>query len=116
MKFKTISRLLAAGSALAALLTAPVPALAQDANAEARLRRIEQEVRALQRQVFPGQRGYAGGKWMGFEGDVPELRNPAERHGIEWLGAIYEVHGPFKVRVTVNRLNASVVGESAAGR
>lgn len=57
MKFKTISRLLAAGSALAALLTAPVPALAQDANAEARLRRIEQEVRALQRQVFPGGDG-----------------------------------------------------------
>ena len=71
---------------------------------------------ARQQQVFPGQRGYAGGKWMGFEGDVPELRNPAERHGIEWLGAIYEVHGPFKVRMTVNRLNATIVGESPAGR
>lgn len=68
---------------------------------------------ARQRRIFPGQRGYAGGKWYGFEGDVPEFRDPDERHGIEWLGAIYEVHGPFKVRVTVNRLDAQIVGDSA---
>ncbi|WP_374408902.1 tol-pal system YbgF family protein [Pelagerythrobacter sp.] len=33
------------------------PALAQDGNAEARLRKIEAEVRALQRSVFPGSNG-----------------------------------------------------------
>jgi TolA-binding protein len=45
---------LAAG-ALASL--APLPAMAQDSAAEARLRKIEAEVRALQRKVFPGGDG-----------------------------------------------------------
>ena len=40
----------------AAVITAPVPAMAQD-NAEARLRRAEAEIRALQRAVFPGGDG-----------------------------------------------------------
>lgn len=38
----------------ALLVTAPVPALAQDNVSEARLRKIEAEIRALQRNVFPG--------------------------------------------------------------
>lgn len=41
--------------ALALVLAGPaIPVLAQDTMAEARLRRIEAEVRALQRSVFPG--------------------------------------------------------------
>ncbi|MEL7445744.1 MAG: tetratricopeptide repeat protein [Pseudomonadota bacterium] len=47
-------RFAAAGIAAAVLATAPVPVLAQDDNSEARLRKVEAEVRALQRQVFPG--------------------------------------------------------------
>lgn len=43
-------------AALAMGLTA-LPAAAQDASAEARLRKVEAEVRALQRQVFPGGDG-----------------------------------------------------------
>lgn len=40
---------------VAAVITAaPVPAFAQDSADEARLRKIEAEVRALQRKVFPG--------------------------------------------------------------
>ncbi|MBI1404471.1 MAG: tetratricopeptide repeat protein [Porphyrobacter sp.] len=46
--------MLAAGAALAVL---PVPASAQDQADEARLRKIEAEVRALQRKVFPGGDG-----------------------------------------------------------
>jgi TolA-binding protein len=42
--------------AAAMLVTTPVPAAAQD-NAEARLRRAEAEIRALQRAVFPGGDG-----------------------------------------------------------
>lgn len=38
----------------ALLVTAPSPALAQDNLSEARLRKIEAEIRALQRNVFPG--------------------------------------------------------------
>ena len=37
--------------------TSPVPALAQDQSSEARLRKIEAEIRALQRSVFPGGDG-----------------------------------------------------------
>jgi TolA-binding protein len=44
------------GAALALLAIAP-PALAQDGNDEARVRKLEAEVRALQRRVFPGGDG-----------------------------------------------------------
>ncbi|RXZ64144.1 tetratricopeptide repeat protein [Pelagerythrobacter rhizovicinus] len=43
--------------AIASIGTLPVPALAQDGNSEARLRKLEAEVRALQRTVFPGPNG-----------------------------------------------------------
>ncbi|MEO0464667.1 MAG: tetratricopeptide repeat protein [Pseudomonadota bacterium] len=41
----------------ACVLTMPVPASAQDDNSAARMRKIEAEIRALQRQVFPGGDG-----------------------------------------------------------
>ncbi|QIG54660.1 hypothetical protein G6N82_11310 [Altererythrobacter sp. BO-6] len=44
----------AAGLALSVAVTAPVPALSQDEVSEARVRKIESEIRALQRKVFPG--------------------------------------------------------------
>lgn len=50
--------LLATGSASLVALAAPTPAAAQDsAAAEARLKKIEAELRALQRKVFPGGDG-----------------------------------------------------------
>ena len=45
------------GAAAASLVALSVPVAAQDASPEARLRRIEAEVRALQRKVFPGGDG-----------------------------------------------------------
>lgn len=54
---------------------------------------------------FPGQRGYWGSRWVGFEGDASEFRNPAERHGLEWLGLIFENHGPFRLQIKAARLN-----------
>jgi TolA-binding protein len=48
------ARVLLAAAAIAAV---PAPAFAQDTGAEARLRKIEAEVRALQRKVFPGGDG-----------------------------------------------------------
>ncbi|MBX7496869.1 hypothetical protein K3172_13485 [Qipengyuania sp. 6B39] len=45
------------GAALFALLAIATPALPQDGGDEARLRRLEAEVRALQRKVFPGGDG-----------------------------------------------------------
>lgn len=52
----SLSAVLSALAATAVALTAPVPAMAQD-NAEARLRKAEAEIRALQRAVFPGGDG-----------------------------------------------------------
>lgn len=50
--------LMAAGSASLVTFAAPAPAAAQDnAAAEVRLRKIEAELRALQRKVFPGGDG-----------------------------------------------------------
>ncbi len=54
---KTTLKLVSIGLAGAVMVTSPVPSLAQDGNAEARLRKIESEIRALQRTVFPGGDG-----------------------------------------------------------
>ncbi|MEL6528342.1 MAG: tetratricopeptide repeat protein [Pseudomonadota bacterium] len=54
---KTATRLIAVTLGAATLATSPVPALAQDEGSEARLRKIEAEIRALQRNVFPGGDG-----------------------------------------------------------
>ncbi|MBU0669440.1 MAG: hypothetical protein KKG32_05145, partial [Alphaproteobacteria bacterium] len=50
-------RFVGLGGAALALLALPAPALAQDSNDETRLRKLESEVRALQRRVFPGGDG-----------------------------------------------------------
>ncbi len=57
MKFGSIARNLSFFGAGFALLATATPALPQDGNDEARLRRLEAEVRALQRKVFPGGDG-----------------------------------------------------------
>lgn len=69
----TIALRLAGALALgAAIAAAPVPAMAQDSGDEARLRKIEAEVRALQRKVFPG------GDARFFEPQIgPETATPA---------------------------------------
>jgi TolA-binding protein len=51
------SRLVGVVLAAAVIITAPTPAYAQDSAAEARIRKIEAEIRALQRKVFPGGDG-----------------------------------------------------------
>ena len=48
---------LAAGAVLLSLVVAPTPAFAQDRDTELRIRKLEAEVRALQRRVFPGGDG-----------------------------------------------------------
>lgn len=57
MKIATTSRALWTGLALAAVAATPLPALAQSSGDEARMRKLESEVRALQRKVFPGGDG-----------------------------------------------------------
>ncbi|WP_298301394.1 tetratricopeptide repeat protein [uncultured Erythrobacter sp.] len=54
--FKKATPALGALTAAAVVATTPVPAMAQD-DTEARLRRAEAEIRALQRTVFPGGDG-----------------------------------------------------------
>ncbi|QUL36692.1 tol-pal system YbgF family protein [Erythrobacter sp. JK5] len=57
-RYTTLSvRLIAGALAVSTLATSPIPALAQDQTSEARLRKIEAEIRALQRNVFPGGDG-----------------------------------------------------------
>ena len=54
MKLPQLKNLAGLALAGAVIATTPVPALAQDDVSEARVRKIEVEIRALQRQVFPG--------------------------------------------------------------
>lgn len=51
------ARWLATAAAAAILVGGATPAFAQDANTSARLNKVEGEVRALQRKVFPGSDG-----------------------------------------------------------
>lgn len=51
------SRAILGALAIVSVGAASAPALAQDGNAESRLRKLEAEVRALQRTVFPGPNG-----------------------------------------------------------
>nr|WP_247715094.1 hypothetical protein [Qipengyuania mesophila] len=57
MMFGSFARNLSLMGAGVALLAGATPALPQDGNDEARLRRLEAEVHALQRKVFPGGDG-----------------------------------------------------------
>ncbi|KWV90995.1 tol-pal system YbgF family protein [Erythrobacter sp. YT30] len=56
MSPRQLAHTIGAGCAALAVLALPVPSVAQD-NSEARLRKIEAEIRALQRNVFPGGDG-----------------------------------------------------------
>jgi hypothetical protein len=60
---------------------------------------------SLAAKAFPGQRGFWVDKWVGFEGDVPEFRDPDEEHGIEWAFFIFESHGPIKTVAEIRRLD-----------
>ena len=53
----TVHRAVAVPLGLLAMATAAWPASAQDASTDARLRKAETEIRALQRKVFPGSDG-----------------------------------------------------------
>ena len=57
---------------------------------------------ARQHECFPGQKCQAGDGWVGFEGDDPASADPHERHGIEWIGVLFESHRPFRVQATVH--------------
>lgn len=54
MKLPQVKKLAGLALAGAVVATTPLPALAQDDVSEARVRKIEAEIRALQRKVFPG--------------------------------------------------------------
>ena len=75
----TITRAAAALAVAATVATSPVPAMAQDNVAEARLRKIEAEIRALQRNVFPGGDGrFFEPQISSSEGTPqPQASNPA---------------------------------------
>jgi TolA-binding protein len=53
----TVNRAIVAPLAILAMAAAAWPAAAQDASTEARLKKAETEIRALQRKVFPGSDG-----------------------------------------------------------
>jgi hypothetical protein len=63
---------------------------------------------ALRAKFFPGQRGYWVKEWVGFEGDIANLRNEAEPHGIEWGFLIFENHGPFRVEIELRRFEIAL--------
>lgn len=77
---------LAAGLLGVALVATSFPAVAQD-NADARLRKVEAEVRALQRRVFPG----GDGRFFEPEITAPTPAAPAQNAGTPGAGALTDV-------------------------
>lgn len=69
------ARWLTSAAAAAMLVAGAAPAFAQDANTSARLNKVESEVRAIQRKVFPG----ADGKF--FEPQINAAPTPAPSIG-----------------------------------
>jgi TolA-binding protein len=69
----TLARWLTTAAALSILVGSAAPAMAQDANTSARLNKVESEVRAIQRKVFPG----ADGKYFEAEIKAPTAAAPA---------------------------------------
>ncbi|MEE4454155.1 hypothetical protein [Novosphingobium resinovorum] len=70
------TRWLATSAAVSLVLVGTVPAFAQDANTGARLNKVEAEVRALQRKVFPG----GDGKF--FEPQINAAPTPTPTPGV----------------------------------
>lgn len=68
------ARLMATAAAVSMLVAGAVPAMAQD-GVDSRLKKVEAEVRALQRKVFPG----ADGKF--FEPEIAPVSTPAGTTG-----------------------------------
>lgn len=60
---------------------------------------------ARRTEFFPGQRGYWGHQWVGFEGDAEEYQNPDVVHDIRWIGLIFEASGAMRVEVDIHELD-----------
>ena len=60
---------------------------------------------SMKLKTFPGQKGYWGSRWVGFQGDVDDFNDENEQHGLEWLGLIFENHGPFRIDMTTSKFN-----------
>ena len=64
---------------------------------------------ARRHECFPGQKHEIGTAWAGFSGGDPDRANPFEQHGVEWVGLLFENHGPFRIKVTLHELNVREV-------
>lgn len=73
------------GAMAMALAGAAVPALAQDNTADARLRKLEAEIRALQRKVFPGPNGTV------FQPEITKGTAPATTAGQPATSAVTDL-------------------------
>ena len=93
---KRTGRLLMGALALTMLATAGVPAAAQDGG-EARLRKIEAEVRALQRRVFPGGEGrYFEPEIAGAQAPRNTIANPSTTAVTDILARLDALEGQLQ--------------------
>lgn len=58
--------------------------------------------------VFPGQRGYWVDRWVGFDGEAEEYRNPGVVHGLQWAGIIVEASGAMRVELEIHRFDLRI--------
>ena len=120
---KPIGRKLAARATLGALvvvlLGTAAPALAQSAvgaDGEPRLRRIEAEVRALQRQVFPGSDGkfFTPEVTAGTSTSTPQSGSPASTPVTDLLTRMEAVEGQLARLTAQNEETANRVAQLEA--
>lgn len=110
MRFGTISRTLSLAGAGIALLATATPALPQDGNEEARIRRLESEVRALQRKVFPGGDGrYFEPQISGQPSSSPSIATPSTTAVTDILARLDALEAQLQRQTAINEENSNAI-------
>ncbi len=119
MIMPTLTRTLSAKPALAALVLAPAltlgspaPAFAQDDISEARMRKIEAEIRALQRNVFPGgdERFFEPQIRPGESAASTSTAGPSTTAVTDILARLDAMEGQLQRLTAVSEENANAIG------
>ena len=105
------ARALLGSMAVAMLATAPLPALAQG-NDEARLRKLEGEVRALQRKVFPGGDGtYFEPQISGAQPAANRVANPSTTAVTDILARLDALEAQIQRLTAQTEENTNALGQ-----
>ncbi len=105
----TVRNLTLAAAGVATLVSA-MPAMAQDAESESRIKRLEAEVRALQRKVFPGGDGRYFEPQISAQSAAPStLSNPSTTAVTDILARLDALETQLQRQTALNEQNSNEI-------